>query len=51
MPDTDSEAYIKRKIPELRSIASDYTLAIEPMSPNCRNISDEVFPGLFLGDK
>jgi len=35
----------------LSSIATDWTLAIEKMAANCRNISDEVYPGVHLGDK
>lgn len=35
----------------LNAIATDYTLAINKLEKNCRNISDEVFPGVRVGDR
>ena len=33
-------------------VATDFTLAVDwTLHRNCRNISDEVFPGIHLGDK
>ncbi len=35
---------------QLSAIAADWTLTINRMAANCRNISDEVFPGIHVGD-
>jgi len=35
---------------QLSAIAGDWTLTINRMAANCRNISDEVFPGIHVGD-
>ncbi|CAB4064256.1 unnamed protein product [Lepeophtheirus salmonis] len=32
-------------------IASDWTINLNKLAANCRNISDEVFPGIHVGDK
>ena len=39
------------KLHHLYSIATDWTLLIDRQAANCRNISDEVFPSIFLGDR
>ena len=39
------------KVHHLYSIATDWTLLIDRQAANCRNISDEVFPSIFLGDR
>ena len=39
------------KLHHLYSIATDWTLLINRQAANCRNISDEVFPSIFLGDR
>ena len=35
----------------LGHVAADYTLSINRLAKGCRNISDEVFPGIHLGDR
>ena len=39
------------KVHHLYSIATDWTLLIDRQAANCRNISDEVFPSIYLGDR
>jgi len=39
------------KLHHLYSIATDWTLLIDRQAANCRNISDEVFPSIYLGDR
>ena len=39
------------KLHHLSSIATDWTLLIDRHAANCRNISDEVFPRIHLGDR
>ena len=39
------------KLYHLSSIATDWTLLIDRHAANCRNISDEVFPRIYLGDR
>ena len=39
------------KMHHLVSIATDWTLLIDRLARNCRNISDEVFPCIHLGDR
>ena len=43
--------YEETSIEVLDSIATDWTLAIEKLAANCSNISDEVYPGVHLGNK
>ena len=43
--------YEETKLYHLSSIAEDWTLHIDRLAANCRNISDEVFPGIHLGDR
>ena len=35
----------------LSSVTNDYSYTNYKLSKNCRNISDEVFPGVHVGDK
>ena len=39
------------KVHHLLSIATDWTLLIDRHAANCRNIADEVFPRIYLGDR
>ncbi len=34
----------------LNSVISDFTLNLSKLAKNCRNIADEVFPGILLGE-
>ena len=47
--DYDSEA--ETEVWQLTAITTDWTLLINRMAANCRNISDEVFPGIHVGDR
>jgi hypothetical protein len=47
--DYDGDA--ETEVWQLSAIASDWTLTINRMAANCRNISDEVFPGIHVGDR
>ena len=35
----------------LAAVSDDSDLYLQKMSGNCRNISDEVFPGIHVGDQ
>ena len=54
-PDCFSEPlsrFEETKVHHLVSIATDWTLMMDRrLAANCRNISDEVFPGIHLGDR
>ena len=47
--DYDSDA--ETEVWQLSAIATDWTLMINRLAANCRNISDEVFPGIHVGDR
>ena len=47
--DYDEDA--ETEVWQLSAIASDWTLTINRMAANCRNISDEVYPGIHVGDR
>lgn len=47
--DYDSEA--ETEVWQLTAITTDWTLLINRMAANCRNISDEVYPGIHVGDR
>jgi hypothetical protein len=47
--DLDDDA--ETEVWQLSAIASDWTLTINRMAANCRNISDEVYPGIHVGDR
>ena len=47
----DYDADAETEVWQLSAIASDWTLTINRMAANCRNISDEVFPGIHVGDR
>ena len=47
--DYDGDA--ETEVWQLSAIASDWTLTINRLAANCRNISDEVYPGIHVGDR